>query len=90
MYQYSFERNNYHELTKLYRKLEMDHFGRDIEGRETIFVNNFIPILNNDVEYNFPKKLANTTNEQKQELLSLQTIYARNDIAIRGFRYLIK
>ena len=85
MYQYSFERTNYEILTKLYRSIESDHYCRDIENKETIYVSQFAPTYVETCEDKFPKRLVETTISQMTDIIDLIKINQRNDIAIRGF-----
>ena len=85
MYQYDFERPGNNRLTKLYRQVESDHYIRDIEHKEAIYVHS-IP---GREEYllceSYPVLMSNTIEYDKNDLLLLQSIQDRNDIAIRGY-----
>ena len=85
MYQYAFERINYQNLTELYRLMEAEHYSRDIEKKETIYVNDYTPKYADLCEQHFPKRLFGTTVDQMNDINYLIEINKRKGIVIRGF-----
>ena len=85
MFQYTFERPGYNHITALYRKVENDHATRNMEKEQTIFYSSMAEHEKNAICSNYPFAISDTTEEDKNNILTLEDIHRMNHIAIRGF-----
>ena len=86
IYQHTFDRKNYNELSEVFRHIQHFEFSNSIEKGEVIpLINEHSEKVCNNEVINYPKKMGKTTDIDVYNMKMIKLCSEKNKVLVRGY-----